>query len=592
MRIPAFSYLWIILLIVAVSGCDFEKNKHTTNNFNNDAGTDADATDGELDADADGAVPDEVNWEACPSYLALDVRFKCAHVQLPLDHEVPDATGIGVFIYKRESVVTQNKKQVWFLQGGPGGTGAVFAEIFQIYAIAHPEWEMYSIEHRGVGNSERLTCSQEFAGGEFDYGGCAQELTDQWGDGLGLFNTTQAARDLAAVIDRTRENGVPVIVYGVSYGTYWALRYLRLYPEHSDGVILDSICAPGHCTLDEYDRNFDENGMMVMDACLSDATCGAKLSTIDADPWTAVGNVFAKVDAGTLCDGEYPFLDRPLLRQVLAMMEADFSLRPLIGALLYRLNRCDESDKGVLDYFISILSGAKRGNKIFDIQNSTSRLDASYTLGTNIITSELLGTLSLAEVQAIEDAAFFSSDGSVDMVRMSAEEIWPKYGDDGHMNRFGATSTPLLMLNGLLDPQTTLAMAVPARDYYTGANQTFVEVPYAPHGIAFVSFTDDAMAAYMQGSYEYLTMTCGFTMMEAFITDPTAAVDSSCLSALYPLEFSADSELNMALSSAYFGTSDMYEGSVQKSAAAPFTPPLNPVRTSPRGPSFDRAVAR
>ncbi|MBU1069229.1 lysophospholipase [Myxococcota bacterium] len=200
-----------------------------------------------------------------------------------------------------------------------------------------------------------------------------------------MFNTTQAARDLAAVIDRTRENGVPVIVYGVSYGTYWALRYLRLYPTHSDGVILDSICAPGHCTLDEYDRNFDENGMMVMDACLSDATCGAKLSTIDADPWTAVGNVFAKMDAGTLCDGEYPFLDRPLVRQVLAMMEA-------------------------------------------------------------------------------------------------------------------------------------------------------------------------------------------------FITDPTAAVDSSCLSELYPLEFSADSELNMALSSAYFGTSDMYEGAVQKSSPAPFTPPLNPVR--------------
>jgi len=590
MRSSVFSYLFLFLLIVAVSGCDFEKNKHNTNNVNNDAGSDADADD--IDADADAEVPDPVAWEACPSYLALDVRFKCAHVQVPLNHDVPDATELGVFIYKRESVVTQGKKQVWFLQGGPGGSGVVFGEIFQIYANAHPEWEMYSLEHRGVGNSERLSCSQEFGGGAFDYAGCAQELTDQWGDGLGLFNTTQAARDLAVVIDKTREAGVPVIVYGVSYGTYWALRYLRLYPTHSDGVILDSICAPGHCTLDEYDRNFDDNGRMIMDACYADATCGAKLSTIDADPWTAVGSVFAKVDAGTLCDGEFSYIDRPLLRQVLSMMEADFSLRTLIGALLYRMNRCDAGDKAVLNHFISILSGGNGGKKRLDIQGSSDRLDASYTLGTNIITSELLGTLSLAEVQAIQDAAFFSSDGSYDMLRMSAEEIWPKYADDGHMNRFGDSSSPLLMLNGTLDPQTTLAMAVPARDYYTGAHQTFVEVPYSPHGVAFVSYTDAAMAAYLQGSYDYLTLTCGFTMMEQFIADPAGAVDSSCLAQLYPLEFSSDSEINMALSSAYFGTTDMYEGSVQKSSSPAFVPPINPLRTSPRGPSFDRTSAR
>ncbi len=437
MRIPAFSCLWMFLLIFAVSGCEFEKNKHNTNNVNNDAGSDADADDLDADADADAEVPDPVAWEACPSYLALDLRFKCAHVQVPLNHEVADATEIGVFIYKREAVVEQGKKQVWFLQGGPGGSGAVFAEIFQVYANAHPEWEMYSLEHRGVGNSERLTCSQEFAGTEFDYAGCAQELQDRWGDGLGMFNTTQAARDLAVVIDKTREAGVPVIVYGVSYGTYWALRYLRLYPSHSDGVILDSICAPGHCTLDEYDRNFDENGRMIMDACYADATCGAKLSTIDADPWTAVGSVFAKVDAGTLCDGEFSFIDRPLLRQVLSMMEADFSLRPLIGALLYRMNRCDAGDKAVLNHFVSILSGGNGGKKRLDIQGSSDRLDASYTLGTNIITSELLGTLSLAEVQAIQDAAaiLFVTDSDVANYREDLVNPRVNPSDRGDMSR-------------------------------------------------------------------------------------------------------------------------------------------------------------
>ena len=48
-------------------------------------------------------------------------------------------------------------------------------------------------------------------------------------------------RDLAAVLERTRKPGQRSFVYGVSYGTYWAQRYLHVAPTQAAGVILDSI---------------------------------------------------------------------------------------------------------------------------------------------------------------------------------------------------------------------------------------------------------------------------------------------------------------------------------------------------------------
>jgi pimeloyl-ACP methyl ester carboxylesterase len=537
--------------------------------------------------DAETTAP-AILWGVCPQYIAYTPDFECAFVPVPLDYDQPEGASISVFVYRLRVTSPAKKRQVWFLQGGPGGSGADFAQVFLLFSMAHPEWELYSLDHRGVGNTARLTCPQEGDAYDFDFAGCAESLVTTWGgDGLAQFTTTNAARDVGRVIDLAREPGVPVLVYGASYGTYWGLRYLQLFPEQADGVILDSICAPGACHLDEYDQNFNENGKQILAACATDATCAAKLGPLAATPWEALGVVFDRADAGTLCNGAFPFLDRPTLRLVLAMLEMDASTRVLIPALVYRLTRCDANDRAVLEYFVQTLQQAMGGASL-PLSPSfvgEDQLDGSMTLGTHVIVAELLGTKTHAEVQAIVDAAYFSADASPSMLEMAESGAWPVTPDDGYMNRWGETATPLLMLNGTLDPQTTLAMAQPAGDHYVGAHQTFVAVDYAAHGVLFASHTNASVQAMMQGSYDYMFEICGYRMFEGFVADPTAPIDTTCLADLYPLEFSAQSPMNQYLSSYLLGTEDMYEGGVTRTAR-PDRPPfaLNPVAGWPLRP--------
>jgi len=103
----------------------------------------ADAADGDTMAPA-------IAWGPCPSYIAYTPGFECAFVPAPLDYDEHEGASIDVFVYRLRAADSANKRQIWFLQGGPGGSGADFAQVFWLFSMAHPEWEMYSLDHRGV----------------------------------------------------------------------------------------------------------------------------------------------------------------------------------------------------------------------------------------------------------------------------------------------------------------------------------------------------------------------------------------------------------------------------------------------------------
>lgn len=95
-------------------------------------------------------------------------------------------------------------------------------------------------------------------------------------------------------------------------------------------MILDSICSPGHCRLDEYDQNFNENGRYANGGLRGRRHLRGQTRHHRAGPWAAVGVVFERAEAGTLCDGDYPFLDRPTLRMLLGWAAIDQTLRQVI----------------------------------------------------------------------------------------------------------------------------------------------------------------------------------------------------------------------------------------------------------------------
>jgi pimeloyl-ACP methyl ester carboxylesterase len=495
-----------------------------------------------------------VSWGECPDYL-MNAGQECATVKMPLTSTGSDGRQIDVFVWRVLSQIDRSdvKGQLWLLQGGPGNSSVGFTAVLPQIMKHHPEWDIYSLDHRGTGNSAGLHCPGAVGPGETINAGnaedCVTELQKKWGaSGLSAFSTTNAARDVGRLIDLMKPAGGKVFVYGVSYGTYWAMRYLQLHPKQASGVVLDSICVPGECAVDDYDANFNHSGHQVFDLCAADATCRQKLSVIDPDPWTATGIVFGKVASNAICEPLKAMVTPATLRQGLAKLNQTVYGRALVPAVILRVNRCSAPDVVALTSLFAKKSGTASGRYFEgfvaeDMLNSTA-------LGMNVIIPELYKGISPASAKAIQDAAYVSEDVTLDVAETGSAGLWPAY-DDQYIGDIPATNIPVLMVNSNIDGQTPLSSAIKAKAIFDQDFQTFIEIPDAAHGAVFQSPLKD----YPTTKSEM----CGVKIMFGFMANPRGDMDTSCLSSMYSLEFSGVSSENVAASNAYFGTANMWE---------------------------------
>ncbi|AKT38967.1 uncharacterized protein CMC5_031140 [Chondromyces crocatus] len=482
--------------------------------------------------------PETIAWGACPAFF----QTECATVELPLHHDRPDGEKLPVFVARRASG-RPDATQLWLLNGGPGGSGADFYEIIDVMAEYLPDFDIYTLDHRGVGQSARLTCPAESAGSPGGAGilateweGCFQHLDETWGDGLSAFTTSEAARDLGALIARTRAPEQRAMVWGVSYGTYWALRYLQLFPEQPTAVVLDSVVSPGVQHLSRFDEQYDPVGREVAAACAADPACAARLGD---DPWARIETLYEQLDAGH-CG--LLGLDRPLVRSTLAFLVRGIVSRRAIMPTIHRMLRCNAADQAALGHLYSYLFGEPAEGRGF-----------SQILQNHVSLSELweVPTPSNETLQARADAALFSPD--LGPWFADVNEVWPRYARDEFVDRWPETDVPILMLNGTMDPQTPIETARVAGERLRGPGQTFVAIPRMVHGVLLMPSPASA------------TLSCGAALTFDFLKDPGAAPDTSCVDELPPIDFELSEELSMIL----FGTEDAWgDGPPQRNDAA------------------------
>ena len=488
-------------------------------------------------------------WGACPDYLGSDTE--CALIEAPLTYPGSFSKSIQEMVYRVRGTSENKKGQIWFLQGGPGDTDTVFASLFRILSKQHPDWDFYTIEHRGVGNSTRLTCQ---AAAYSDVTGsnaaeCVSQLLVTWGADLAQFSTTNAAHDVNHAIEMMRDPGKKVFIYGLSYGTYWLHRYVQLYPNSVDGFIFDSICATGVCDIDLYDTNINNAGKQVMTLCANDTLCQSKLAPIDADPWTAMGVIFGKIDAGTLCNDMKALFTRETLRQKFGKLVEGIYSRSAIPAAIYRINRCSPSDVTAIDHMMHYTPTPISANSLLSFITDPTQLN-SNELATNIVLSEIWGGGSVQDAQAIINAAYVSEDSAAATANISALNVWPTYKDD-NIGKWGSTDLPVLMMNSNIDGQTPLAWAQAFATHFAASNQYFVEMTDAAHGTVFtLPMADDPHAAQEP---------CGLKIMFSFIENPNSAPDQSCLNSAFRLGFDPSTEQNKINASMVFNTSDLWD---------------------------------
>jgi pimeloyl-ACP methyl ester carboxylesterase len=482
-------------------------------------------------------------WTACPLHSeGGDPPAECTDVQLPLRMEEPSGETISIHVKRYRPAGGTGKHAVFMLQGGPGGSAYGYEGLVELIGKVFPDIDWYLPDHRGTGKSTRLGCPvqeaptsayKEFVAPN-EWKNCLASIRKQWGDKLTAFSTTNAANDVARLIDLTRpsreKTGAKVWVYGASYGTYWAHRYLQLEPTQADGVVFDSMAPPG-MSLARQDEDANVAGKAIFAACAKDDLCKSKLGD---DPWARAQALFTQLDAGHCADAKP--IDAPMklmVRRAFGNLAMGWGGRAYIPATIYRLERCNPADVAAVKKMLEKFFG---GELVIDEQLK----QWSFALGDNVALSELWETPSptVEELTAIREASIVSRDvtGGFEPVLDS----WPRY-TDARAGQWAETDKPLLMFAGGLDPATLLEKQRPMRDHFHAPNQHWFEFPDATHGILTASPTKDMHS-------------CGIRMMVSFFDHPESP-DASCMSNLAPLSFAGEKAASQDL----FGTDDAWE---------------------------------
>jgi pimeloyl-ACP methyl ester carboxylesterase len=475
----------------------------------------------------DAAPPPPLPWGACPDRF----RSECTTLSVPLNHDDPEGESIDVFLSHRPGM----GKQLWLLQGGPGASAESFYNFYGFLDAVDPDLDIYTLEHRGVGDATRLGCSAEATGtpegfqiSAEEWPACLDEVKAEWGDRLAYFSTTQAAHDLAFAIDRTRRPGQQTFVYGISYGSFWAHRYAVLHPEQSAGVVLDGPVQP-EATLEDYDTWFEPVGRAVFeDMCPTVPRCAAALGD---DPWAFFERTYASLAAGHC---RSLGVDLATWRIVFAIFLMDHNLRDWLPALIVRLDRCAGADQQAIATLFGNLFG--RGG---DTLPRTSRVTQVHVLLSENWPRTPVDT---ARVDAARETAHFFQDALVGPFTL--QDTWPRYAADPLADAYAPPELPVLTMAGRYDPAAPPArVATGYSDRLTGPHQTYVEMPYGAHGVLTGSPVDDGGPP------------CPFQLFRAFLADPTAVPPVDCVDHVLGPSFDATPEV----ATRYWGTADLYE---------------------------------
>jgi pimeloyl-ACP methyl ester carboxylesterase len=455
-----------------------------------------------------GALASAGEYDGVPSALArlrapghaytdfATQNAECATMHVPAIWSDPKGGTLDVFVKRYPAKKQPAKAQLWMLTGGPGFAGPLDETDAFLVATTIPDFDIYIPDFRGTGKSTYAKCT----------GDALQQLdcTDTAPPRAGL-TLTDAAKDLAALIDASRASRQQVFVHGVSYGTIWAQRYLQLRPSQATAVILDSsVPAVGH-DYANFDVQFDDTAHSVLELCKTDATCSAKLGP---DPIATAQKAVAAVDAGTCAlPGIRFFLGEGLLGN-----QSQYE-RTLFPAAIYRILRCNDADRAWFE----------KARSFVGWWGSLSHVGFNDFVKLNVDFLESWSTdITTTDIAARRTAQVATSLYSSELASWASR--WPRGFRDGYFGKWPSSPVPILILQGTLDPRTPYGDIMRAQ--YSGKNQYYVEFPGANHAIFLPTATP---------MVEPAAPGCGWQVIRSFLEDPTRAPDTSCISGMMPV---------------------------------------------------------
>ncbi|MEI7435344.1 MAG: alpha/beta fold hydrolase [bacterium] len=390
-----------------------------------------------------------------------------------------------------------------FCNGGPGDSGIQCAYQYFLKTLTN-DYDVYLIDQRGVDCSQpNVTYRTNETPADLQY-----RLAMLQGADLSVLNTLESSydiEDLAAVFALTNAN-----LHGVSYGTLLAQTLMRREPEWLRAVILDGVVAPNIPFLSQRGpmRNDALNALFADVAAHPRAS--AYYPNFPMTFYTLATNLqnhpvpiqYSGITNKT--DG-LAYLDADMLQ----MTVSDIGIRERIPNIAYR------ASAGETAALAELFTGIHADTNVF-VPGVSSEVMQMLVFKHDVLPFDsmeaasnacadlppLLRQLNLNFMQQVVDyASLFDPDGQAD----------PSF-------TLPVTSAiPTLVINGTYDTQTGTNWAAEVARHLP--NSHLVIVPTVGHGVLF------------GGPYP-------MQIVRDFLTDPSHAPDTSCLTNMY-LDFPA-----------------------------------------------------
>lgn len=213
----------------------------------------------------------------------FDGIARCADVSVPENHLLPNGKRIEIFVAVLPSLSPQPEPDPLFLfAGGPGQAASDIGRLAATMNSVRKSRDIVLVDQRGTGKSKTLTCDLSFDKNkdplietlnadpkalEKDWAKCVSTIK---GDPA-LHRTDEYINDLESI--RKGLGYGKINVWGGSYGSRVALRYMKLYPDSIRTATLDGVAPTSLRLPDDAMLNSEAELRTALAACAASPAC-------------------------------------------------------------------------------------------------------------------------------------------------------------------------------------------------------------------------------------------------------------------------------------------------------------------------------
>ena len=452
---------------------------------------------------------------------------KCGYLVVPENRSLPDGRTLRLSVAILKSLSdSPSPDPLVFLSGGPGLPSVKHS----MSRSKSPFWTRYRetrdlifFDQRGTGFSDPLFCPElDFTHQTAAFRGlsaneqqsllieavadCRQIMLAK-GTDFAYYNSATSAQDLDNLRKALSYNSWNL--FGVSYGTRLALTAMRDTPEGIRSAIIDSNWPPNAPLADDNERLMRSLNL-VFEQCAANTNCNSRFPNLEQD-------FFSMLD---------DFQANPMVLELGAPDRFPDGRIIVNGDLL-----ASGVFQGLYDRnFIGILPLMVRELGVRNTDVVTALADGlvkepgmSSGLYLAIACYEWIPRITNSMIEADRaqhpELSVWKINGETNAVCDS----WHAQRAPASERRSVYSNIPTLVAAGEFDPITP-----PSYSQLTAAglpNSTYIHVPGAGH--AAIPFTE-----------------CTQSIMEAFLEQPTASLDTSCIAGMAPASFTTDVLMN------------------------------------------------